>query len=225
MLSMKQEQKVITVELDYVNSFIIVGRKTIIVDCGNPGDHEKILSKMDRLGIKKDDVSLILITHGHVDHYGGAHELKENIGCDLAVHKEDAGAVENGTNKPIRAWGFKGRFLKNFLTEKHAKAVETDIKFEGLDLKNYGIDGKAISTPGHTPGSVSVILDSGQAIIGDLVMGGFLRSKSPNLPAFADDIKSVKKSLKIIMDHDPEIIYASHGGPFEPRSVEKYCSD
>jgi glyoxylase-like metal-dependent hydrolase (beta-lactamase superfamily II) len=90
---------------------------------------------------------------------------------------------------------------------------------EDMDLSKFGVDGKVIHTPGHTPGSVSVILPNGEFIVGDLVMRGMLRFWQPNYPLFADNMFQLKESIKLILRKKPTKIYCTHGGPFNPKSV------
>jgi hydroxyacylglutathione hydrolase len=82
-----------------------------------------------------------------------------------------------------------------------------------------GIDGKVIHTPGHTPGSVSMILSGGEVIVGDTIMRGMLRWLQPNYPLFADDMTQLNKSIKLILRMKPSKIFSGHGGPFDPKAV------
>jgi len=101
-----------------------------------------------------------------------------------------------------------------------APPVKPDILIdEDMDLSKFGVDGKVIHTPGHTPGSVSVILPNGEFIVGDLVMQGMLRFWQPNYPLFADNMFQLKESIKLILRKKPVKIYCTHGGPFDPKSV------
>ncbi|MGB8707599.1 MAG: MBL fold metallo-hydrolase [Dehalococcoidia bacterium] len=98
--------------------------------------------------------------------------------------------------------------------------LKPNIIIEGeLDLSKFGVDGKVIHTPGHTPGSVSVILPNGEFIVGDLIMRGMLRFWQPNYPLFADNMFQLKESLKLILRKKPTKIYCTHGGLFNHKSV------
>ncbi|HAX69802.1 MAG TPA: hypothetical protein DCY14_09360, partial [Anaerolineae bacterium] len=58
---------------------------------------------------------------------------------------------------------------------KPFEAVEPDIILEKeMSLKNFGVDGEIVFTPGHTKGSLSVMLPNQEAIIGDVMMGGWM---------------------------------------------------
>ncbi|MEQ8189919.1 MAG: MBL fold metallo-hydrolase [Candidatus Eremiobacterota bacterium] len=198
-----------------LNSFCIKGEKAVLIDAGTPGDGEKILEYLPVYGLKPQDISLILITHCHFDHFGGLSVLKEKTGAPVAVHKSGAELLKEGKNNLIIPCSTTGTVLKYMMKAfppKMVSGVTADILIdEELALKDFGIKGKIISTPGHTPDSVSVILDSGEAIVGDLVMA-FLNKKVPSYPMFASDMTEVKKSIKIFKNVSK--VYAAHGGPF-----------
>jgi glyoxylase-like metal-dependent hydrolase (beta-lactamase superfamily II) len=98
----------------------------------------------------------------------------------------------------------------------HVPATHVDIILgeEAFSLAEFGIAGKVISTPGHSPGSVSVVLDTGDAFVGDLAMNAFPMCLRPSLPIFAEDMQKVKESWKLIFDCGVKTIYPAHGNPF-----------
>lgn len=86
-----------------VNSFLLIGERPIVVDTGVPGSAPKILAALAREGFAPGDVSLILITHRHVDHIGSAAAVKQATGAPVAVHALDAewlGRGDGGTRPP-----------------------------------------------------------------------------------------------------------------------------
>jgi glyoxylase-like metal-dependent hydrolase (beta-lactamase superfamily II) len=87
------------------------------------------------------------------------------------------------------------------------------------DLQYLGLNAKIIHTPGHTDGSLTVILDSKHAIVGDTLIGS--RGKSV-FPPFADDPETLMKSWKKLIDEGIEFLYPGHGSPF---GVEKLTAE
>ncbi len=72
-------------------------------------------------------------------------------------------------------------------------AFEPDILIDGpLELEEYGVRGRVIPTPGHSPGCVSVLLKSGDAIAGDLIFPS-IPSEKPSLTFWADDPAEAQK--------------------------------
>ncbi|MEA3435975.1 MAG: MBL fold metallo-hydrolase, partial [Thermodesulfobacteriota bacterium] len=106
----------------------------------------------------------------------------------------------------------------------HFPAAKVDIilRDEDFSLTGFGIPGKIIYTPGHSPGSVSVLLETGDAFVGDLAMNSFPLRLSPGLPLFADDIQEVKDSLKLLLDKGATKIYPAHGKPFSAELIRKF---
>ena len=92
---------------------------------------------------------------------------------------------------------------------------------EGV-LDEYGVAGRVIHTPGHTHGSVSVLLDSGEAIVGDAVMAkmmGLIRK--PGHPFIAWDLAQNRDSVRRLLALSPHTVYVGHGGPFATEDVSR----
>jgi hydroxyacylglutathione hydrolase len=92
---------------------------------------------------------------------------------------------------------------------------------EPCSLSIYGIDGNIIHTPGHTVGSISVILDSGEAFVGCMAHNGFPFRVRPGLPIYAQDIEAIKKCWKILIERGIKMIYPGHGKPFLVEVIKK----
>jgi hydroxyacylglutathione hydrolase len=203
---------VIRIPMGMVSAFLVRGDRIILVDTGVPSTVKRIRKVMDANGIKPSDVSLIILTHGHADHAGGAGAAKELTGARIAMHKDCASLLRQGKlpeAKPrtLMAWVLDklfGRMVK-------VAPVEPDIIIEDeLDLRPFGVKGKVISTPGHTIGCVSVLLDNSQALVGDLLMGKNKGLKAA-LPLFLRDLAKLKKSLARVLEAGPVLIHNAHG--------------
>lgn len=105
----------------------------------------------------------------------------------------------------------------------HVPAFEVDIVAgDGeLPLSDYGIPGRTIYTPGHSWGSLSVLLDSGEVFVGDLAMNLFPVRLKPNLPRFGENIQLIKNSWKKLLDSGAETVYPAHGNPFPAHIIHK----
>jgi hypothetical protein len=89
--------------------------------------------------------------------------------------------------------------------------LQPDLLLTGeYGLKEHGIDGRIIHTPGHTPGSVSVLLDQGDLIAGDMLTGGFLGllQYRPSNPPFHDESRPGSRQLAGCVEPGPA--YAAH---------------
>lgn len=216
---------VIPIKLGVVKSFIVKGEKTVIVDTGYPGNGNKILRYLHENSVKPDDISLIILTHAHSDHHGSAEELRTKTGAPIAIHKLDVEYLEKGINYIGMPTGLCGRIFKSLFIradEALSKSLKVDIVFDNeVNLREFGIDGRVIHTPGHTEGSISLILPGGEAIVGDLMMGGIFFNKVPHYPLFVNDLSRLRESIKKVIRLSPKVIYASHGGPFSHVVAQK----
>jgi glyoxylase-like metal-dependent hydrolase (beta-lactamase superfamily II) len=92
--------------------------------------------------------------------------------------------------------------------------VDVPLGDEGLSLSDYGIPGRVLYTPGHSSGSVSILLDSGEAFVGDLAMNTFPLRLSPGLPVLAEDPAAVIASWELLLEAGATEVYPAHGKPF-----------
>lgn len=206
---------------EMVNAFVVCGERAVVVDTGNPSSSDRILQSLHSNGIDEESVGLILITHAHRDHYGSAAELKRALDAPVAVQRADADYVANGEIAPIVPSGIKGVLALPFTSRGKVPPVQPDIVFdEELDLRDFQVEGKALSTPGHTDGSCSVIVGR-ECIAGDLLMFGSPFRNVPAHPLFAVDKERCRSSLSRIMETGVERVYASHGGPWPATQVRK----
>ena len=209
--------------LGHANAFLIRGKRPVLVDTGFPGKTPEILLILKEEGYNPWDLALIVITHAHIDHFGNAAALAGATGAPVLVHSLEADALFRGESIPAVPASFTGKIMK-LMIGKHAPRPELGTKAvirvdPPYELGTFGIDGMIIPTPGHTKGSLSVVLGTGEALIGDLVMGMFPAHKA-HLPHFAEDMEEVKKSIRTITEGKPAIVYTGHGGPFSCRDLE-----
>ncbi|HMK46847.1 MAG TPA: MBL fold metallo-hydrolase [Methanocella sp.] len=205
-------------------AFFIKGRKTVVVDTSRPCNAENILGALERNGIRRENVSLILLTHAHNDHYGSARALKDVLHVPIAIGKADAPYMAAGGNAfplPNSAIGrIVGRALEGLVKNNTAIAIKPDIILDGaMDLSEFGVDAEAFPTPGHTNGSISVAVRSGDCAIGDLLMGIPPRN-TPKFPILADK-GVVGASLKKVLEHDPVWLCPAHGNRIEAAEARK----
>lgn len=206
-----------------VNAYFVTGERTILVDTGFPGSAGAILAALKRNNIPPKSVSLILLTHTHIDHMGSAFDLREHIGAPVAVHESELQSARTGIPPALVPITFLGRMVRSNIERRTARPFEPDIAIiRGMDLAGFGIEGKVIETPGHTAGSVSVILPGGIAIAGDLACGGFLKKQQPALAPFHEDLAGVRASVKKLLKHKPNVIYVGHGGPLSAHAVLEF---
>jgi glyoxylase-like metal-dependent hydrolase (beta-lactamase superfamily II) len=216
------------ISMGIAQCFVIQDKGVIMIDVGAPKKIKLFLKSIERLGIKPNDIKLIIPTHGHWDHIGSAKDIKEITGARIAMHHREKEWLEKAQKHippAVTLWGhIISKTLEFLLPLIHFPAAKVDIILEDEDfsLTEFGISGKIIYTPGHSTGSVSVLLDTGDAFVGDLTMNSFPLRLSPGLPIFAENIQEVKKSLKLLLDKGATKFYPAHGKSFSAELIRKF---
>lgn len=192
--------------------FIKTSRGHILVDTGVKNLEEELDEVFRKAEVDPKSVLLIILTHGHMDHVGSIAYTKKITNAKVLVHQSYAEQLESGEIEPAIARNFTGSFL-NFMTGLLGttfEGVTPDILVEDeLDLEEFGISGKIIHTPGHSSSSISIILDNGEALIGDLVREG--EPGEVVMGNYCEDENALLESLEKVAVLESSAIYLSHG--------------
>ena len=214
-----------TVPLGPDNSYIIRGEGTILIDGGAPKKAGRFVAACEKFSLKPESIELIVLTHGHWDHIGSAAEIKAITGAQIAMHRDEKDCLEKSRilmPPGVTVWGkLFVRIMTLFLPLIHVpkSAVDVVLDDEERSLADYGISGSILSTPGHSKGSVSVLLNSGDAFVGDLAMSGFPLRFTPGLPILAENMEEVRKSWKRLLEKGAKRVYPAHGKSFSAHAI------
>jgi hydroxyacylglutathione hydrolase len=220
-----------TIPLGFDNAYLVKDQGTIMIDCGEPKKSKAFIKGLEEVSIKPEEIKLIVLTHGHWDHIGSAAEIKEITGAKIVMHQNEKRWLEESL-KPmppsVTAWGSVISKLVTWgiIPFKHIRATKVDIilKDKEFSLNDYGIEGKVIHTPGHSSGSVSILLDTGEAFVGDLAVNKFPLRLTPGLPIFAEDWPKLIESWQKLLDLGVKIVYPAHGDPFSVDIIKNELS-
>lgn len=214
-----------------VNAYLVMGERPVLVDTGTPRGERRLVRALAAQGLAPRDLSLVLLTHGHFDHAGNAAALRRMTEgrVPIAAHAGDAAQLRRGDNGPLQGYGVIGTTVAPVARTKGYEAVAPDLEVdEATDLSAFGVHGRLLHTPGHTAGSLSLLLDGGDAVAGDLLMGGAfagfagLPSRAPGWPIFADQREALAPSLAKVMADSPPWVHVGHGGPLEGGAVRRF---
>jgi glyoxylase-like metal-dependent hydrolase (beta-lactamase superfamily II) len=216
-----------------INTFYLIREEGMVLfDAGVSKDVPRFPEQLKQHGIPPEEIRLIILSHGDFDHAGGAKGLKEVTGAKIVIHENDRKILEEALfhwPKGVTAWGKISRATLKPLLKKtfRSPGVKADIVLDDNDfsLEPYGIHGRVVYTPGHTYGSVSLLLDSGDALIGCLAHNRLPFVLKPKLPIYALDIELIKKSWGKVIEMGAKICYPGHGKPFPLEKIMKYLNE
>ena len=154
----------------------------VVIDPG--GETDRIVAE-----VRKNDleISEIWLTHGHIDHAGGAMDLKEQLGVDLiGPHRDDLQLLQ-GLEDQARMFGVAGT-VRNVTPDRWLEEGET-VSFAGHSFDVY-------HCPGHAPGHVVFYNDAARfAHVGDVLFNGSIGRTDLPGGDHAALIRSIKEKL------------------------------
>ncbi len=178
-----------------VNCCIISCPQTHQAAVVDPGDDaEKILRFLSSRTLK---VSCILLTHGHFDHIGAAAELQRKTGAAIYAHREELPLIEAAADQAA-LFGLSA-----------PAPFRVDVTVEEGDRISLGeLEAAVLHTPGHSPGSVSYVMEK-QVFVGDVL---FSRSIG-RTDLFGGDYELLLRSIreKLLVLPDETEVYSGHG--------------
>lgn len=214
------------IKLPLANAYLVRGKRPILVDTGAPGDAGRIVQALRGAGVEPEELSLILLTHGHGDHAGSANELAALSGAPVALHRADDAMARSGRNVLGTLTSWEARLLTPFVDKPFPPVAATHLIDEEMGLHPFGVDGRIVPTPGHTAGSVSILLENGDAIVGDMLMGGRLggaiMGTRPRIHYFVADFALLQASLARVLAEQPARLLVGHGGPLAVDDVRRW---
>ncbi|MFJ1755034.1 MBL fold metallo-hydrolase [Kitasatospora sp. NPDC088134] len=213
----------------HINAYLLLGRRPVLVDAGTPGSGRRIHDGIAAHGVDPADLALIVLTHGHLDHFGSAAELHRLTGAPLAGHAADLGPYRSGrVREPYLPTGPMGRLMaRNRKLHVAAEPCEPELVVRGeTNLDEFGLAARIMPTPGHTAGSISVLTEDGALVAGDLIANSFmgLLPGRPAAPPFHDDPRRNLTSLRAMLALSPTTLYVGHGTPL-PASRARTWAD
>jgi glyoxylase-like metal-dependent hydrolase (beta-lactamase superfamily II) len=199
----------------HANVYLVInGNELTVIDTGTPGNAQKTVEYIKKIGYQPSDVKTIILTHFHMDHMGSAKELKGLTNAKVAVYTEDADYVSG--KKPLpKPKNVLFRAVSSFVKPA---PVQVDIILKEGD-KIAGLT--VIHSPGHTPGSI-MLLDEKRKV---LFAGDTLRydgKKVSGAPEqFSTDLNQVRESIAKASALNFDIMLPGHGETLKPNASEE----
>jgi glyoxylase-like metal-dependent hydrolase (beta-lactamase superfamily II) len=184
------------------------GSELVLIDAGAGLGIDRIMRNIKHLGFDPYQIGHIVATHCHIDHIGGIAPLQDLCGCKVIAHVLDRSGIEefDGRLTAASLYGIEYRPVK----------IDTLLKAE-KEMHTIGdIDFCFIHTPGHTPGSISVMLDlEGRVLFGQDIHGPFD-------PAWGSDIILWRSSMEKLLLLSADVLCEGHAGVLKGDEVNGY---
>lgn len=218
-----------------VNCYVLRGESVTVIDPGPAGEDtaEALAAGLDRLGYAPADVDRVLITHEHMDHFGGARRLGTDSGARVLAHRDAVEVVSDPTGHFEREQAFFAPFLvANGVPEETAtvvtdlpepytefqQPVTVDRELEDGDVMHLGPDTRldVVHTPGHAPGQVCLVAAAeGVAFTGDHVLTHITPNPLLTLAPGEDEVRTrslpdYMDSLETVLSIDADVGYGGH---------------
>lgn len=214
---MKNNLDIFWTRVGYSNIVLLKNSKTaILVDTGVKGNLNHITNFFKHKNIAPADIKLIVLTHTHHDHTGNLHELAKLTDAPLLVHQNEFENLKRGFTPIPKGMGIYSSLISGIgriVAPRFAspKAYEAQIRNENIfDLAPFGFDASIITTPGHTNGSQSVLIDE-TLISGDTFLN---LSNGIIFPHFCNDPATLLETWEKLFNLGIKTVIPGHGKPF-----------
>jgi hydroxyacylglutathione hydrolase len=203
-------------------AYYVDAKEPAIIDTGvNISTVQDIEPTLAEHGIRIEDIRWILLTHGHVDHLGGAYALWEKTGrqAKVVIPKKEARLLRDRNEQIVDYKALQGKYITDpAIQEKHIKMLTTDIgdniepNLEVVDGDSIYLGGditvKVIETPGHSIGSVTFLLNGLEwAFAADAVQ---MYGGASGLPTIENPTLYRKSVQRLLEEVRPKRLYLGH---------------
>ena len=199
----------------FVYAYLIFGKQICLIDCGVFSSEAMIFDYVKKMGRDPQEISMLVLTHSHPDHIGASRSVKKETGCRVAAHIDAQSWIEDVERES------KERPIGNFHSLVGG-SVKVDLVLsdgDSLDLGN-GLTLEVVHTPGHSRGSVSLLLgEDGALFSGDAVptVGG--------VPIYEDVFSSIRSIRKLNRIKGLEVLLASWDDPQHGSRVYEFMDE
>ncbi len=197
-------ENLITLNVKSTHFYLIdYGKGKLLVDAGWPELLSRFMSELKSYRVDIHEIKYVLATHNHPDHAGLVQTVKRLSGARQLIPEAQIATL------PTLAEFYKNSRDYEPIVVSRDDLVSPDRK----TLAAIGIQGEIVPTPGHSADSVSLVLDSGMAFIGDLHLPDMVGEEAE---------EETRASWQRLAEKKAQVIYPAHGNPFRLHDMDLF---
>ena len=195
----------------FTYAYLIYGETVTLIDTGIAGSDSFLYQAIETCGRTPEDIKTIILTHAHPDHMGAAQAIQSQTGCRVMVHANERAVVE-GTCGSLDHPVSPG--LEHLISGP--ARVDRQLHDNDIIALDDHVRVQVLHTPGHSPGSVSLLLSSEDALFtGDAFAFAW------GVPAY-QDVRASLLSIRRLQQQCPlNIMLSAWDDPRESRAIDQ----
>ena len=213
-----------------VNVYLFKGDETMLIDTGTVQTASLLRKALQEHNLDFSDISKIIITHGHPDHYGAVQRIVKAGKAQVLAHCGDEKIMETGRDVSAKRYNEFLRIigvprstgimlnLSSLMFRFMAERCKIDVVLhEGNEINIGKYHARILETPGHSKGSICLFLErEGILFCGDTLIqhitpnAFFMLDENDDLPVRLSQ-EEFYQSLEKIRKLAPSVIFSAHG--------------
>ncbi len=178
----------------------------VLVDAGIGRSTDRLLANIKGLGLDAKNIELLILTHEHIDHIGGAVPLQTRLKFKIAAHENAIRAITKGDSKATAANLYQMEVLPT--------PIDLPLVKDAGDIPIGKGELHYLHIPGHTPGSIVLYFKDGdrRVLFGQDLHGPFNS-------AWGSNVEQWRTSMNLVLALEADILCEGHYGVYRGKSA------